>query len=137
MSQEFVEQWIWNVVKKYAFQIRRYFKNRKSKRNETSTETQGTPVENVQTGGNTHGESEHNTEKEETHENSGEKKTENNTKSATEKEQNSSKTDKSKESKVSISWDTAIFFHFTVFLLWTLVAGLCIPSVLTWAHNFR
>lgn len=44
--------------------------------------------------------------------------------------------EKSKNTKET-SLDTAIFFHFTVFILWLLVTALCIPSVLTWAHNFR
>lgn len=30
-----------------------------------------------------------------------------------------------------------IHFHFTLFLMWLLVAALNIPSVLTWAHNFQ
>lgn len=32
---------------------------------------------------------------------------------------------------------SGIFFHFSIFLLWFIVTGLNIPSVLTWAHNFK
>ncbi|KAF2882737.1 hypothetical protein ILUMI_23470 [Ignelater luminosus] len=32
---------------------------------------------------------------------------------------------------------SSIFFHFSIFLLWFIVTGLNIPSVLTWAHNFK
>ncbi|KAK4874324.1 hypothetical protein RN001_013684 [Aquatica leii] len=31
----------------------------------------------------------------------------------------------------------AIFFHFSIFLLWCIVTAINIPSVLTWAHNFK
>ncbi|KAF5293758.1 hypothetical protein FQA39_LY03243 [Lamprigera yunnana] len=30
-----------------------------------------------------------------------------------------------------------IHFHFTIFILWCMTAALNIPSVLTWAHNFK
>lgn len=33
--------------------------------------------------------------------------------------------------------DGALFFHFSIFLLWVLVACMSVPSVLTWAHNFK
>lgn len=42
-----------------------------------------------------------------------------------------------KETEERVSLDTSIFFHFTLFLIWSLVTALCVPSVLTWAHNFR
>lgn len=29
-----------------------------------------------------------------------------------------------------------LFFHFTIFLLWCIVAALNVPYILTWAHNF-
>jgi hypothetical protein len=31
----------------------------------------------------------------------------------------------------------AMFFHATLFLLWSLVTIINVPSVLTWAHNFK
>ncbi|XP_018322176.1 GPI inositol-deacylase [Agrilus planipennis] len=31
----------------------------------------------------------------------------------------------------------AIFFHFSLFLLWCMITFLTFPSVLTWAHNFK
>lgn len=30
-----------------------------------------------------------------------------------------------------------IYFHATLFMLWTIVAAINVPSVLTWAHNFK
>lgn len=30
-----------------------------------------------------------------------------------------------------------IFFHFSIFMMWCIMAGLSVPSVLTWAHNFK
>lgn len=33
--------------------------------------------------------------------------------------------------------ETALHFHFILFLLWLMVTCTCIPSVLTWAQNFR
>lgn len=47
------------------------------------------------------------------------------------------------DTKEEISWLNELlqhdefFFHFTLFLFWAMVAGLNIPSVLTWAHNFK
>lgn len=45
------------------------------------------------------------------------------------------KDDKKEENKSDAR--TAIFFHLTLFFLWIIVTCLCIPSVLTWAHNFK
>lgn len=41
------------------------------------------------------------------------------------------------EKKRDNSNHSEIHFHFTLFLMWLLVAALNIPSVLTWAHNFQ
>lgn len=32
---------------------------------------------------------------------------------------------------------SSIFYHFSIFLLWCIVACLNLPYVLTWAHNFK
>lgn len=32
---------------------------------------------------------------------------------------------------------SSIFFHFTIFLIWCIVACLNVPVVLTWARNFK
>ncbi|KAF5288458.1 hypothetical protein FQR65_LT02110 [Abscondita terminalis] len=34
-------------------------------------------------------------------------------------------------------YNDGIFFHFTIFMLWFILAALNVPSVLTWAHNFK
>lgn len=107
MSQEFVEQLVWNMVNKFILRVKSSFKKKKP-------ETQQ-PKENKTLA------------VEESSENS---------KSEEEKNKNE-EIAASTEQKNDEVLDTAIFFHFTIFLLWLLVAGLCIPSVLTWAHNFK
>lgn len=162
MSQEFVEQLVWSLVKKCALRVKEFFKTGKKtekpspevENNEevkeavenigngeeelkvkNSEETQKTTVKNNE---NVDGEDENridvDSESNKTESGSDDVEIE---ASETNREESSKEVPMEKEEKAATSLDTAIFFHFTLFLLWSLVAGLCIPSVLTWAQNFR
>lgn len=155
MSQEFVEQLVWSLVKNCALYLRNLFrKPKQSKENEQITKEENNEeekrdaVEEIENLDNEEVQKE--TENVESREDKSEEnetieenettddETETVENVSTDKEESSKEVpDVEKKRKESVSLDTAIFFHFTLFLIWCLVAALCIPSVLTWAHNFR
>lgn len=51
------------------------------------------------------------------------------------------KSDEKKENSITSDSEkpnnNPIYFHATLFMLWTIVAAINVPSVLTWAHNFK
>lgn len=159
MSQEFVEQLVWTLVKKSALCVKNFFRKQKttsenqnenkgiqevkeltetSETAETKEKNESSEEENTeQTGeerGNVDADSENEVKNEETDMPEKQDKIK--------AEENINSKEELCNDKVPVKQeindiDTSIFFHFTLFLLWSLVAALCIPSVLTWAHNFR
>lgn len=143
MSQEFAEQLIWGMVKQFGFRVKKLFKKERSgtitgteataqssenlappSRNDTKVGSDA--EENGKSGNNESGIEDGSNEAGQSEINQGD--------SEEERKQTAKVV---KRNKKEVPLDTAIFFHFTLFLLWSLTAALCIPSVLTWAHNFR
>lgn len=152
MSQEFVEQLVWSVVKKCAIYVKNLFKKQRETEQKQNDEETRNAIESIESNKEESSdetnpsvediENSSEKDKKEITENGGTEKSEtDDDKSVDETEIELNKENKEEPSKEihveAVSLDTTIFFHFTLFLLWSLVAGLCFPSVLTWAHNFR
>lgn len=148
MSQEYVEDIVWKVVKKFTNKLKSSRATVKTDnnadKNNSDVSTEETKVENEET----------NIEKTENVENSEQNQAPVETSEqqseidgVSSKEAKNEETDaevKQTEEQVTQNEEeanqknpTSIFFHFTLFLLWCIVTGMCLPAVLTWAHNFR
>lgn len=176
MSQEFIEQLVWSIVKRFAFRVKMWLKGEKTAEKQEKEKMEGKEnIETIQNGNAGLEETTENIEDEDDqHADEDDKHADEDDKPADEDDKLADNDDKhvdddnqhspgdvdtnknveenvgltknkylsqevpvEKQEKESAQLDTAIFFHFTLFLLWSLVAALSIPSVLTWAHNFK
>lgn len=137
MSQDFVESFMWRMLKHFAKKIRVIFKQEIAKRNTASTNENTTNVKtelNAKTeAGESSKKSENNEESKNSTEETKSELVDSNEEKPLETDQNSNNNTWLK----NILENNEIFFHFTIFFLWITISALNIPIVLTWAHNYK
>lgn len=112
MSQDVIESLVWRMVKTIGIKLKHIFSKKKTTKEK---DIQVTQLEAISL----------------------------NKSDVSNKENITSTKEKAEEENQSVNWldelleHNEIYFHFTIFLLLTLISMLNIPSVLTWAHNFK
>lgn len=161
MSQDYIESIVSQIVKNIAKEMKNKFRGRavieENHENEINSHT---VQETLETKGQESSTTNEDKRDEDKHENTdstetvkednSDNKKENDVSSSLDKQENEqsveddakdAKGDKKEEpqpqKKEEEQNPTSIFFHFTLFLLWGIVTCMCLPAVLTWAHNFR
>lgn len=112
LSQDYIEEWVWNFMKK----LRNKFKKPRS--NTSKEENDDKRVKS----------------------NEDDEASMSTTKAKVDDDENDSKKDENQinsDVNESLSAHNVIFFHATLFMIWTLVTLINVPFVITWAHNFK
>lgn len=142
MSQDYIEELLWNFVKKLSTIVRG---SKKKETKDDSIKNEQSSTEEVQEAEEQATDEQDTLEKkEETDNDESEPDKEvidelaaGDAGTTSEPEQVDEKNEAAVTVKDIIAVPTEISFHITLFLLWTITASLCVPSVLTWAHNFK
>lgn len=154
MSQEYIEGIVWQVITNFTKEIRNKFRRQEivqeNPENNITAVVENNP--DTQEQGSTANKDDNGTDKceissteaakqENGSDNKDPSEVEQESKTSEIEETDKDKGDKKEHAERPVTEEkqnpTSIFFHFTLFLLWAIVTSMCLPAVLTWAHNFR